>query len=97
MEQGLMALTTEIDVVRETASTALLDANDGWGQVASERTVELVVEKARKGDTSVDPTKVSSERLQKVLPDALATLHGVIERPRGSRPRRRRRVTRSRR
>jgi LDH2 family malate/lactate/ureidoglycolate dehydrogenase len=47
MEQGLMTLTTEIDVVRETASTALLDANDGWGQVASERAVELVVEKAR--------------------------------------------------
>ncbi|HEY6674193.1 MAG TPA: Ldh family oxidoreductase, partial [Rubrobacteraceae bacterium] len=46
MEQGLMTLTTEIDVVRETASTALLDANDGWGQVASERAVELVVEKA---------------------------------------------------
>ena len=47
MEQGLMTLTTEVDVVRETASTALLDANDGWGQVASERAVELVVEKAR--------------------------------------------------
>ena len=47
MEQGLMTLATEIDVVRETASTALLDANDGWGQVASERAVELVVEKAR--------------------------------------------------
>ena len=47
MEQGLMTLTTKIDVVRETASTALLDANDGWGQVASERAVELVVEKAR--------------------------------------------------
>jgi protocatechuate 3,4-dioxygenase beta subunit len=35
-----------------------------------------------KGDTSVDPTKLSSERLQKVLPDALAALHGVIERHR---------------
>src|SRR5215213_9792510 len=35
-----------------------------------------------KGDTSVDPAKVNSERLQKVLPDALAALHGVIERHR---------------
>jgi len=47
MEQGLMTPTTKIEIVRETPSTALLDANDGWGQVASERAVELVVEKAR--------------------------------------------------
>jgi LDH2 family malate/lactate/ureidoglycolate dehydrogenase len=47
MEQGLMTPTTKLDVVRETPSTALLDANDGWGQVASDRAVELVVEKAR--------------------------------------------------
>jgi LDH2 family malate/lactate/ureidoglycolate dehydrogenase len=47
MEQGLMTPATKLDVVRETPSTALLDANDGWGQVASERAVELVVEKAR--------------------------------------------------
>ena len=47
MEGGLMTPMTRIDVVRETPSTALLDANDGWGQVASERAVELVVEKAR--------------------------------------------------
>ena len=46
MEQGLMTPTTKLDVVRETPSTALLDANDGWGQVASDRAVELVVEKA---------------------------------------------------
>jgi LDH2 family malate/lactate/ureidoglycolate dehydrogenase len=47
MEQGLMTPATKIDVVRETPSTALLDANDGWGQVASERAVELVVDKSR--------------------------------------------------
>jgi LDH2 family malate/lactate/ureidoglycolate dehydrogenase len=47
MEQGLMTPTTKIELVRETPSTALLDANDGWGQVASERAVELVVEKAK--------------------------------------------------
>ena len=47
MEQGLMTPTTRVDVVRETPSTVLLDANDGWGQVASERAVELVVAKAR--------------------------------------------------
>src|SRR5215216_3401827 len=35
-----------------------------------------------KGETGVDRTKVSSERLQKVLPDALAAIHGIIERHR---------------
>jgi protocatechuate 3,4-dioxygenase beta subunit len=35
-----------------------------------------------KGETSVDSTRVSSERLQKVLPDALAALHQVIEKHR---------------
>ena len=52
MEQGLMTPATKIDVVRETPSTALLDANDGWGQVASEKAVELVVEKAREGGSA---------------------------------------------
>ena len=52
MEQGLMTPTTKIDVVRETPSTTLLDANDGWGQVASERAVELVVEKAREAGSA---------------------------------------------
>ena len=47
MEQGLMTPTTKIDNARETPSTALLDANDGWGQVVSERAVELVIEKAK--------------------------------------------------
>jgi len=47
MEQGLMTPTTKIDLARETPSTALLDANDGWGQVVSERAVELVIEKAK--------------------------------------------------
>ena len=38
--------------------------------------------KAGKEKIGVDSTKVSSERLQEVLPDALAALHGVIEKHR---------------
>jgi protocatechuate 3,4-dioxygenase beta subunit len=38
--------------------------------------------KAGKERIGVDSTKVSSERLQEVLPDALAALHGVIEKHR---------------
>lgn len=46
MEQGLVAPSTRLEVVRENYSTALLDANDGWGQVASERAVEMAIGKA---------------------------------------------------
>jgi len=47
MERGLITRATKIDVVRESATTALLDANNGWGQVASQRAVEIVVGKSR--------------------------------------------------
>jgi LDH2 family malate/lactate/ureidoglycolate dehydrogenase len=48
MEGGLVEKTTEIDTVTETATTAVLDANNGWGQVASRRAVEVAVGKARR-------------------------------------------------
>lgn len=52
MEQGLISPATQITVVTETPATALLDANNGWGQVVSEKAVELAVSKAREFGTS---------------------------------------------
>lgn len=52
MEQGLVAPSTKLEVVRESASTALLDANDGWGQVASQRAVEMSISKARESGSA---------------------------------------------
>jgi len=46
MEAGLVERETKIEVVRETPTTLLLDANDGWGQVASERAVGAAARKA---------------------------------------------------
>lgn len=44
---GIQLPTTAIDVLRETATTAVLDANDGMGMVASYQAMNLAIEKAK--------------------------------------------------
>ena len=39
---------TQIDILKETATTAVFDANDGMGMVASYKAMNLAVEKAKK-------------------------------------------------
>src|SRR5437867_13324956 len=48
IQHGLMRPKTEIEIVRERASTALLDGHNGVGQVIATRAMELAIEKARK-------------------------------------------------
>ncbi len=44
---GIQNPVTRIDVLKETATTAVLDANDGMGMVASHRAMEMaIIEKA---------------------------------------------------
>jgi LDH2 family malate/lactate/ureidoglycolate dehydrogenase len=45
---GIQYPTTTIDVLRETPTTAVLDANDGMGMVASYQAMNLAIEKAKK-------------------------------------------------
>lgn len=47
-ENGTLKPVTKIDVLRETATTVVLDANDGLGMVASRRAMEMAIEKAKK-------------------------------------------------
>lgn len=47
LDEGLINRKTDIRVISETAGTALLDAGNGWGQVASERAVKIAIQKAR--------------------------------------------------
>jgi len=44
---GIQKPVTKIDILRETLTTAVLDANDGMGMVASSRAMEIAIEKAR--------------------------------------------------
>jgi LDH2 family malate/lactate/ureidoglycolate dehydrogenase len=45
---GIQNPVTKIDILRETATTAVFDANDGMGMVASYKAMNLAIEKAKK-------------------------------------------------
>ena len=45
---GIQNPVTKIDILKETATTAVLDANDGMGMVASHKAMEMAIEKAKK-------------------------------------------------
>lgn len=45
---GIQKPITKIDVLKETPTTAVLDANDGMGMVVSKKAMNLAIEKAKK-------------------------------------------------
>lgn len=45
---GIQNPVTKIDVLKETPTTAVLDANDGMGMVASYKAMEMALDKAKK-------------------------------------------------
>ena len=44
---GMLTIPTKVEIIREDATTAVLDGNDGLGQVAGYRAMRLSVEKAK--------------------------------------------------
>lgn len=48
IKAGILKPVTKIDVLKETATTAVLDANDGMGMVASKKAMDMCIEKAHK-------------------------------------------------
>ena len=44
---GILNPVTKIDVIKETYTTAILDANDGMGHVVSKKAMEMAIEKAK--------------------------------------------------
>ena len=47
VEAGMLALPTRIETLKEDAATAVRDGNNGLGQVAASRGVELSAAKAK--------------------------------------------------
>ncbi len=47
IKDGILNPVTKIDVIKETYTTAILDANDGMGHVVSKKAMEMAIEKAR--------------------------------------------------
>ncbi|WP_459129763.1 Ldh family oxidoreductase [Guggenheimella bovis] len=45
---GIQQPVTKIDILKETPTTAVLDANHGMGMVASKKAMEMAIEKAKK-------------------------------------------------
>ena len=48
IKSGILNPVTKIDILKETPTTAVLDANDGMGIVASKKAMDMCIEKAHK-------------------------------------------------
>ena len=48
IKSGILNPVTKIDILKETPTTAVLDANDGMGMVASKKAMYMCIEKAHK-------------------------------------------------
>lgn len=48
IKSGILNPITKIDILKETPTTAVLDANDGMGMVASKKAMDMCIEKAHK-------------------------------------------------
>ena len=48
IKSGILNPVTKIDILKETPTTAVLDANDGMGMVASKKARDMCIEKAHK-------------------------------------------------
>lgn len=46
IKAGILNPVTKIDILKETPTTAVLDANDGMGMVASKKAMDMCIEKA---------------------------------------------------
>ena len=48
IKSGILNPVTKIDILKETPTTAVLDANDGMGMVASKKAMDMCIENAHK-------------------------------------------------
>ena len=48
IKNGTLLPVTKIDIVKETPTTVVMDANNGMGMVASHKMMEMLIEKAKK-------------------------------------------------
>ena len=46
--KGTLLPTTDIEIIKETPTTVVMDAHDGMGMVASHKMMEMLIEKAKK-------------------------------------------------
>lgn len=60
INKGILNPVTKVDIIRESPTTAVLDANDGIGMVAGKMAMDMAVEKAGKYGTACVAVRNSS-------------------------------------
>ncbi len=60
IDEGILNTTTKIDVVSESATTAVLDGNDGMGHVVARKATEMAIAKAAEYGTGMVAVRNSS-------------------------------------
>jgi LDH2 family malate/lactate/ureidoglycolate dehydrogenase len=75
---GIQNPVTKIDILKETATTAVLDANDGMGMVASHMAMEMAIEKAKKYGLSMIAVRNSTHYGIAGYWSTMATKAGMI-------------------
>ena len=60
IKAGILNPVTKIDVLKDTPTTVVLDANDGMGMVASKKAMDMIIEKAKKFGLGMAAVKNSS-------------------------------------
>ena len=78
INKGILKPATEVDIIRESPTTAVLDANDGMGMVASKMAMDMAIEKARKYGTACVAVRNSSHYGIAGYWTSMATDEGMI-------------------
>jgi LDH2 family malate/lactate/ureidoglycolate dehydrogenase len=47
IKDGILNPVTKIDIIKETFTTAVLDANNGMGHVVSKKAMQMCIDKAK--------------------------------------------------
>ncbi len=75
---GILNPITEIEIVRETPTTVVMDAHDGMGMVASHKCMEMLIEKAKKFGLAMGAIRNSSHYGIAGYWATMATKEGMI-------------------
>ncbi len=78
IQVGVMSAETKLEVVRERAGTALVECNNGIGQVASDYAMDLAIKKAKDAGTSFVLTRHSNHYGAAAYWSMKALEHGMI-------------------
>ena len=78
IRKGILNPVTEVDIIRESPTTAVLDANDGMGMVASKMAMDMAIEKAKKYGTACVAVRNSSHYGIAGYWTSMATDEGMI-------------------